>query len=509
MLAMTALAPATARAAQGMCGTAAGFQVDGQFYSSEQYTDWAQGNLGVAVFEDDGTAMITPSLRARDGRWGANGTGFDEAFMGSDNRNNDDIRAQTDPWTWGMGSGPSKLDLTDVYASSAIVQGELWLFLGAGTRASTGGHHLDFEISSAGFARNGDTSGTVVGLGPDAGRTAGVDFLVSVDFADGATVPTVSFRTWQLRPKGHMFVKANLSDGDVFACTNNQTVPAAPWGSVAPNGSESMQVSPLQFVEVGLNLTSLGIDPSTFCSSGSNLMVKTRANGSFTGPLKDFTVQQLHLVPTPVATITGAHQINAGSSTELCGPEGDYDYAWNGPVGALPNQRCITVSDAGTYTLTINDRATGCVSDAAAHDLAVVRAPVVPMPSKLIVNTNEATTSTSGLLEEPAMLAGAGTTNGAVSAGAYLRTPNPVRGSATLEFGIPEAASTRIVVYDVSGRIVAHLVDRTVAAGDHTAPLGIGRQSGMSNGVYFVRMEARGVESGERFQETSKLVVIR
>ena len=91
----------------------------------------------------------------------------------------------------------------------------------------------------------------------------------------------------------------------------------------------------------------------------------------------------------------------------------------------------------------------------------------------------------------------------------YLASPNPVRRSTTVRFGMPEAARTRIVVYDVAGRIVTNLVDGIVAAGHHTAALGVGRETGVSTGVYFLRMEAQGVESGARFRQTRKIVVIR
>jgi hypothetical protein len=531
------LLPASGQAASGTCGIAAGiFQIDGQFYSAAPNTDWAQGSLGNAVFANDGSSVITPSLRARDGHWGGHEDDFD-AFSGSGNKNNDDISELADPWTWGKGSGPAKNDLTDVYASSAQVDGDVWLFLGAATRTTNGASHVDFEISQSGFQRTGETSGTIVGLGPDAGRTAGVDFIVSVDYEDGGTFPVVSFRTWELGAAGYEFVETPQQGADVFICTNDETVPAPPWGFVDPDGAETTEVLPYQFIEIGLNLTSLGIDPSIFCTDLSTLMFKTRSSPSFTSSLKDLTIHQFSLVPPPpseisadrssycagdvarlcapsaapeaqyryewqgpggpyadtpcistdlpgtyrlvvhdldsgcsgestfdlvmneppvpeitfdtdvicsggaaefcgpqprsgsvyqyewsgpggpfpdasciqvseagvytltvtdlttgctgatgehsltvnplpVAAISGVGLICAGTSTELCGPEGDYDYLWEGPGDAFPNQRCITVSDAGTYRLALTNRATGCVGAAATHDLTVTPVPV-------------------------------------------------------------------------------------------------------------------------------------
>jgi len=46
--------------------------------------------------------------------------------------------------------------------------------------------------------------------------------------------------------------------------------------------------------------------------------------------------------------------------------------------------------------------------------------------------------------------------------------PNPARNSATLAFSLPTASPARIDLFDVSGRHLARLVDRTYDAGTHT-----------------------------------------
>jgi hypothetical protein len=67
--------------------------------------------------------------------------------------------------------------------------------------------------------------------------------------------------------------------------------------------------------------------------------------------------------------------------------------------------------------------------------------------------------------------------------------PNPFAGRSTLRYDLPEAAAVRLAVYDVLGREVAAVVDRTVEAGRHTALLD-GR--GLAAGVYVVRLTAGG-----------------
>ncbi len=59
----------------------------------------------------------------------------------------------------------------------------------------------------------------------------------------------------------------------------------------------------------------------------------------------------------PVCTITGNSSICAGQTTQLCAPAGAASYLWsNGGTG-----NCITVSTAGTYTVTVTNAA-GCSS---------------------------------------------------------------------------------------------------------------------------------------------------
>ena len=62
--------------------------------------------------------------------------------------------------------------------------------------------------------------------------------------------------------------------------------------------------------------------------------------------------------PSPICTITGISPICPGGSSSFCAPVGTgYSYLWNN--GAIT--RCITVSTAGTYVVTVTD-ALGCTS---------------------------------------------------------------------------------------------------------------------------------------------------
>jgi len=91
---------------------------------------------------------------------------------------------------------------------------------------------------------------------------------------------------------------------------------------------------------------------------------------------------------------------------------------------------------------------------------------------------------------------------------AYLGAgyPNPLGSSSvTIPFTLERATDVRLAVYDVTGRRVRVLVERTVAAGEHRQTWD-GRddtRSPVPSGVYFVRLDAGGR------RDTRKLVVVR
>jgi serine protease AprX len=65
--------------------------------------------------------------------------------------------------------------------------------------------------------------------------------------------------------------------------------------------------------------------------------------------------------------------------------------------------------------------------------------------------------------------------------------PNPFQTGTTIAFTLPEASPVRLVVYDVTGREVARLVDGTMDAGEHRVEWDA---SDLASGVYLYRIEA-------------------
>jgi hypothetical protein len=73
--------------------------------------------------------------------------------------------------------------------------------------------------------------------------------------------------------------------------------------------------------------------------------------------------------------------------------------------------------------------------------------------------------------------------------------PNPFRSITELEYDVPETAPVKIAVYDLLGRQVATLLDRTEKAGTHRVQFD---GSGLASGVYLVRLVADGAVHTQR-----------
>ncbi len=87
----------------------------------------------------------------------------------------------------------------------------------------------------------------------------------------------------------------------------------------------------------------------------------------------------------------------------------------------------------------------------------------------------------------------------------HLNYPNPFNPSTVVSFTVPKKEKVSVRVYDVSGRFVRTLTDKTFDAGKHSITWDGTNEGGrhVGSGVYFCRMDAAG------FSKTRKLVLIR
>ncbi len=73
--------------------------------------------------------------------------------------------------------------------------------------------------------------------------------------------------------------------------------------------------------------------------------------------------------------------------------------------------------------------------------------------------------------------------------------PNPSRGEALIEFGLPAAGRVRLDVFDVGGRRIATLIEGDLGAGLHGAQF---NGAGLAAGVYLYRLQAGGETAAGR-----------
>ncbi len=79
-------------------------------------------------------------------------------------------------------------------------------------------------------------------------------------------------------------------------------------------------------------------------------------------------------------------------------------------------------------------------------------------------------------------------------------SPNPMVRNGKIEFSLPVSANVKIRMYNVTGQLVEEILNKHLLAGVHSVPFSI---SGLSNGIYFVRIDAGSHKS------VRKLIILR
>jgi hypothetical protein len=76
--------------------------------------------------------------------------------------------------------------------------------------------------------------------------------------------------------------------------------------------------------------------------------------------------------------------------------------------------------------------------------------------------------------------------------------PSPTAGPVRIEFVVARATPVRLTVVDAQGRIAARLIDSALAPGSYQAVWSGGRSHAQAPGIYFVRLEASGLQLTKR-----------
>ena len=182
-----------------------------------------------------------------------------------------------------------------------------------------------------------------------------------------------------------------------FSATPAQdTTYSTPWGTEQSTKNWGTQYLTLQLVEVGLNLTRIGLDPALYTANGlnpcvsmfSNIFFKSRSSNSFVSNMQDF-VEPLTFLREPVMDFsltpdtlrcnrtTGLIQITNNSTAGI--------YNWQtvtgNITGANSDSSQVSLNKTGTYIVSASP-ALGCP----ATRVDTVKIPIDTFPPVATVN---------------------------------------------------------------------------------------------------------------------------
>lgn len=295
---------------------------------------------------------------------------------------------------------PDKNEILDmmvhVRRAGPSITDSLWMFGGVSIENTTGDRYFDFEMYQTDIYYDRATQ-KFYGYGPDAGHTSWKfngsgnittpgDIIFSADYGS-STLSSIEARIWinkndlSITPTGFSWTGsfdgassgaqygyAGISPktaGAFYVGTENAK---STWAGAfqVVRGDNSVVTSYIadQYMEFGVNLSKLGLDPVTLLGSNAcgmpfrRVLVKTRASTSFTAALKDF-VGPFDFFLAPRAAL-------AADTTALCGLVGPTEvkvsnpvntsvYNWytpNGHILSYKGDTAVIVDSPGTYIVT-------------------------------------------------------------------------------------------------------------------------------------------------------------
>jgi len=283
-------------------------------------------NMSSAMFAQSNGKILLDAVYLRDySAIGKDSTAFGTAAKNGDNPNTWDCRPS---------NVPSKDDIIDGYAhlrrDGSTVTDPLWLFAGVSTQGVNGDRYVDVELYKNDFSLN-RTTGKFYSAGLSQGHTEWLfdafgnviqtgDVIISITYPAG-DAPEVEVRIWVSKVTsllghpalfnfgtfdGSLYGYASITPksaganftsalGNVSNIAANDTTLAAPWGTLSTGSAWSAKYSSLQFIEVGVNLSRIGLDPTLYASLSNpcsrmfaSIFFKSRSSHSFTANQQDF-----------------------------------------------------------------------------------------------------------------------------------------------------------------------------------------------------------------------------
>jgi hypothetical protein len=272
----------------------------------------------------------------------------------------------------------------------------LWMFGGVGIEGNSGNRYFDFEMYQTDIFYD-RTTRRFYGYGADDGHTAWLfdangditrpgDIIFSADYGS-STLSSIEARIWvhssalSITPTGFDWVIGSFDGASgssygyagikpknnatfYYGVENTASRWAGPFQLVRGDNSVVTNYISGQFMEFGVNLTVLGLDPVTLLGPGScglpfsRVLVKTRASTSFTAELKDFVGPFDFFMP-PLANAGANIPVFCGQMTvsqlQVTNPYSTSIYTWTTDDGNIVGSNTgttINVDQPGTYVVT-------------------------------------------------------------------------------------------------------------------------------------------------------------
>lgn len=337
-------------------------------------------------------------------------TGPDSTSFGNSAKNG--LNPNTN-WQGTNASFTNKTDLVDGFAhmrrDGTSIYDSLWMFFGVSTLGTNGDRYYDIELFKKQCSYNSTTGNFSTG-GTEGGHTEWKfdangkatqtgDMIIAVTFSPGSA-PIIDMRIWvstatYTTVTPYYFNFNGTFDGSgsygyaeivsktggtawgsgVANYSNNATTDttyAAPWGTstmVTGNNAWSQNFSQLQFVEIGLNLSRVGVDAALYTSQGINpcestfysVLFKARSSSSFTSNLQDF-LGPLDFyqasIPGYSKSIPKLNCSNPSAQISLSNTSGLGNFTWSTSNGNILNANAdsttLTINKPGTYYLNVS-----------------------------------------------------------------------------------------------------------------------------------------------------------
>jgi hypothetical protein len=297
---------------------------------------------------------------------------------------------------------PNKNDILDAYVHmrregpTLSIADTLWMFGGVALESTNGNRYFDFELYQTDILFNQSTH-SFSGYGADAGHTAwrfdasgnlsqAGDIIFSAEYS-GSSLSNIEARIWIDRASllttpasftwsgtfegehsssqyGYAGIRPKTGDPFYFGTENDNVTWAGAFRLVRANNTVVSNFEAHQFMEFGVNLTVLGLNPATLINVNScslpfsKMLVKSRSSSSFSAELKDF-VGPLDLFLPPQATAAADVPLYCGaigiSQLDVVNAYSTSVYSWtttNGHIVGSNTGPSIVVDYPGTYIVT-------------------------------------------------------------------------------------------------------------------------------------------------------------